>query len=275
MKRRKSWPIREVISSWQNHISRIEVSNNRKVHYDDISKSYDNHRSYSGDDIKEIIDFAGIKPDIRVLDLGCGTGNVARGLRGLIDVDTVGLDISLPMLSVAREKSLEVICADASNGRLPFREGSFDAIIGGYVIHQINNLENLFAECYRCLRRGVLAMLTSSHRQIENHHPVIKRFFPSLIDANKARFPDIPEIVRLLYSAGFTDIKYQETRVQRILLDDEYLKKVKGKYVSTYQLLPQNDFEAGVAKLETYIRNLKQPEIREWRGTLISGRRTA
>jgi ubiquinone/menaquinone biosynthesis C-methylase UbiE len=249
------------------------LSDSLKVRYTDISKTYDRHRSYSGSEIKEIIDFAGIKPGTKILDLGCGTGNVASGLRELIDVDTVGIDISLPMLSVARDKSLEVICADASHGRLPFRDGSFDGIIGGYVIHQIGNLDNLFVECYRCLRRGVLAMLTSSHRQIERHYPVIKRFFPSLIDADKARFPDIPEIDRLLNSTGFTDIKHQETRVQSLPLDEEYLEKVKGKYVSTYQLLPQNEFEDGVAKLETYIRNLKQPEIREWRGTLISGRR--
>jgi SAM-dependent methyltransferase len=245
------------------------LNENRKVCYADISKTYDKYRSYSGDEIQEIIDFAGIKPGTKVLDLGCGTGNVARGLRELINADIVGLDISRPMLSVARDKSLEVICADASKGRLPFHDGSFDAIIGAFVIHQIDNLDNLFAECYRCLRRGVLALLTSSHRQIERHHPVIKRFFPGLIDADKARFPDIPEIDHLLKSAGFTDIKHEDTHVERIPLDEEYLKKVKGKYVSTYQLLPQSEFEAGVARLETYIRNLKQPEIREWRGTLI------
>jgi ubiquinone/menaquinone biosynthesis C-methylase UbiE len=249
------------------------LSDARKVHYTDISKTYDKHRSYSKDEMKEIINFAGIKPGAKVLDLGCGTGNVASGLRELIDTDTVGLDISLPMLSIARDKSLEVICADASHGRLPFRDASFDAIIGAYVIHQIDNLDNLFTECHRILHRGVLVLLTSSHRQSERHHPVIKRFFPGLIDADKARFPDIPEIDRLLDSAGFTDIKHQETRVQRIPLDEEYLEKVKGKYVSTYQLIPQSEFEAGVAKLETYIRNLKHPEIREWRGTLISGRR--
>jgi ubiquinone/menaquinone biosynthesis C-methylase UbiE len=249
------------------------LSDSVKVHYTDISKTYDKHRSYSGSEIKEIINFAGIKPGTKVLDLGCGTGNVAAGLRELIDVDTVGLDISLPMLSVAKDKSLEVICADASHGRLPFRDGSFDAIIGAFIIHQIDNLDHLFAECYRILRRGVLVLLTASHRQIEHHHPVVKLFFPSLIDADKDRFPDIPEIDRLLDSAGFTDIKHQETHVRRTPLDEEYLRKVKGKYISTYQLLPQSEFKAGVAKLETYIRNLKQPEAREWRGTLISGRR--
>jgi ubiquinone/menaquinone biosynthesis C-methylase UbiE len=251
------------------------LSKNRKVHYADISKTYDKYRSYSGDEIKEIIVFAGIEPGAKVLDLGCGTGNVACGLRESINADTVGLDISRPMLSVARDKSLEVICADASCGRLPFRDGSFDAVIGAYVIHQIDDLNNLFTECYRSLRRGVLALLTSSHRQIERHHPVIRQFFPSLINADKARFPDIPEIVRLLDSAGFTNIKHEETHVERIPLDEEYLEKVKGKYVSTYHLLPQKEFEDGVARLETYIRNLKQPEIREWRGTLISGRKAA
>jgi ubiquinone/menaquinone biosynthesis C-methylase UbiE len=249
------------------------MSESVRVRYTDISKTYDKHRSYSESEIKEIINFAGIKSGIKVLDLGCGTGNVAAGLQQFIDASIVGLDISFPMLSVAREKSLEVICADASHGRMPFRDGSFDAIIGGFIIHQIENLDNLFAECYRILRRGVLVMLTASHRQIERHHPVIKRFFPSLIEADKARFPDIPEIDRLLNSAGFTDIKHQETGVRRTPIDEEYLKKVKGKYISTYQLLPQSEFEAGVANLETYIRNLKQPETREWQGTLISGRR--
>jgi ubiquinone/menaquinone biosynthesis C-methylase UbiE len=251
------------------------LSDSKKVRYADISKTYDKYRSYSGDDIKEMVDFAGIEPGKEVLDLGCGTGNVSCGLRELIDVNTVGLDISLPMLSVARDKSLEVICADASCGRLPFRDGSFDVIIGAFVIHQIENLDNLFAECYRSLRRGVLVLLTSSHRQIENQHPVIKRFFPGLVEADKARFPDIAVIDRLLDSAGFTGIRHEETHVQRIPLDEEYLKRVKGKYISTYHLLPQSEFEAGIVKLETYINNLKQPEIREWRGTLISGRREA
>lgn len=249
------------------------MSDSWKVHYSGISKTYDKHRSYSGSEIKEIIDFAGIKPGTKILDLGCGTGNVACALCRIIDVDTIGLDISLPMLRVAREKSLEVVCADASRGRLPFRDGSFDVIIGGYIIHQIENLDNLFAECYRILRGGVIALLTSSHRQIERQHPVIKQFFPGLIDADKARFPDIPVIEHLLNSTGFTDIQHQETRVRRFPLDEDYLEKVRGKYVSTYQLLPQNDFEAGVARLETYIRNLKKPDIREWRGTLISGRK--
>lgn len=246
-----------------------------KVQYTDISKTYDKHRFYSEDDIKTIIDFSGIKPGVDVLDLGCGTGNVASGLKKVIDINVVGIDISLPMLAVARNKSLDTVCADASRYHLPFRDGSFDAVIGGYVIHQIGNLESLFPECYRILRSGNIVLLTSSHRQIEHQHPVIKQFFPGLIDIDKARFPDIPVVVRQLNAAGFTDTGHEVIGIEKIPLDDTYLEKVKGKYVSTYHLLPHREFEAGVANLETYINNLRQPEYREWRGTLIYARKQA
>jgi ubiquinone/menaquinone biosynthesis C-methylase UbiE len=247
------------------------VSENIKVRYTDISKTYDKYRMYSEDEIREIIDFAEIRQGMKILDLGCGTGNVASGLLKYIYVDVIGLDISLPMLTVARDKSLEVLCADAGSGRLPFLDSSFDAIVGGFVIHQIGNLESLFPECHRILRSGGITFLTSSHRQIEYQHPVIKQFFPSLIDIDTARFPDIPEVASLLYQAGFTGIKHRETGVRKIPLDNTYLKKVKGKFISTFQLVPQPEFEAGVAKLEEFISNLRQPEFREWRGTLMYG----
>jgi ubiquinone/menaquinone biosynthesis C-methylase UbiE len=242
-----------------------------KIHYNAISRTYDKHRSYSKDEIKKIIKFAGIKEGTRILDLGCGTGNVAFQLLKLINVAIVGSDISLPMLEVARSKSLEVIRADADSGSLPFRNNSFDTVILAYVIHQIDNLSSLFAECYRVLRKGTLVLLTSSHQQLELTHPIIKQFFPSLIDVDKARFPDIPVIDSCLSSVGFTDIKHEDIRIEDIPVDNEFLEKVKGKYVSTYHLLPQEEFEHGVVRLEEYIRNNLETITREWRGTLIRG----
>ena len=244
-----------------------------KANYTDISKTYDKYRSYSEKEIKKIIEFARIREGTRILDVGCGTGNVAVQLKKLIEVDVVGIDISMPMLEVARGKSLKVVCADAGSGHLPFRDNSFDMTIGAYIVHQIDNLQSMFSECCRVLGSGAIVLFTSSHRQIEYQHPVIKQFFPSLIDIDKARFPDIPEIDRRLGSAGFTDIRHEEIRVENIPMDDEYLQKVKGKYVSTYHLLPQKEFEAGVKRLEAFIRKSHRTEFREWRGTLIYGKK--
>jgi len=50
--------------------------------------------------------------------------------------------------------------------------------------------------------------------------------------------------------AGLRSIKHDEVSVERTALDQEYLDKVKRKYVSTYHLLPQGEFDLGVRKLK-------------------------
>ena len=244
-----------------------------RIDYTDISQTYDEYRSFSKHLAEKVVDFGGIQTGMKALDVGCGTGNLAEQLLKLMNLEIIGIDISLPMLEVAREKSLEVIYADVANNRLPFRESYFDIITATYVIHQISNLELLFSECHRVLKDGTLVLLTSSHQQIEKKHPVFKRFFPGAIDVDKARFPDIPVICDLLVTAGFQDIKHEPVLGESISVDEEYLRKVKGKYVSTYRLLSQREFERGVTKLEAYIRSLSQPEFVEWQGTLIYGRK--
>ncbi|MBM3118552.1 MAG: methyltransferase domain-containing protein [Chloroflexi bacterium] len=243
------------------------------VDYAEVSKTYDDYRSYPEDVINRIIEFGKISEGMRILDLGCGTGTVACNLLKLINAEIIGVDISLPMLQVAREKSLEVIYANADNGWLPFADNSFNAIIGAYVIHQINDLPLLFSECYRILCDGVLVLLTSSHKQIEAQHPVIKQFFPRCIDIDKSRFPDIRKIDYLLKSAGFKDNEHEEVMVENIPIDQTYLQKVKNKYVSTYHMLEQKEFQVGVKRLESFIKSRRQSDFRERRGTLICGRK--
>ena len=83
---------------------------------------------------ERVLDLAGVQPADRVLDVGCGTGIVARraaprvGPRGSV----TGLDLNADMLKVARavsDGSIPPIAwhpGDAA--RLPFEDGSFDAV---------------------------------------------------------------------------------------------------------------------------------------------------
>jgi len=245
------------------------------INYTDISKTYDDYRSYPESLLKKVISLGRISQGKRVLDLGCGTGNVASQLRRTINADVTGVDASFSMLKIARDKSLEVICSDIDNRQLPFLDGSFDTIIGAYVIHQIKNLAFMLSECHRVLRDGSLVLLTSSHKQIENQHPVIKNFFPSYVDIDKGRFPDIGRIDYLLESHGFKYIQHEKVIVAHIPIDYEFLQKVKSKYVSTYHLMPQDEFDSGVRQLEEFIMNQNQPEFRDWHGTIICGLKTA
>src|SRR4030043_1741671 len=119
-----------------------------EVNYTDISKIYDSYRSYPDNLLKKIISLGRISRGKKVLDLGCGTGNIASQLRKAIKADVIGVDASFAMLKVAKGKSVEVICADIDNAPLPFRDGSFDTVIVVYVIHKIKNVKFLLSECY-------------------------------------------------------------------------------------------------------------------------------
>lgn len=242
-----------------------------RIDYTDLSKTYDDYRSYPEHVLKKAIEFSGIRRGMRVLDLGCGTGNAALRLREIIDVDVKGVDLSLHMLARAKAKSLQVVCADVDGKGMPFRDASFDTVLGVYVLHQIKNLGGLFSECHRIIGCGAAVFLTSSHKQIVHQHPVIRRFFPSFVEIEKARFPDIPKLDALLAAAGFVDIRHEDVTVEGIPVDETFLRKVKNKYISTYCLIPRREYELGVEKLEEFVKNKSRPKFREWRGTLISG----
>ena len=69
----------------------------------------------------------------------------------------------------------------------------------------------------------------------------------------------------------FKNIKHQELIISKIPIDMIYLGKVKNKFVSTFYLLPENEFNNGIEKLEAFIKNHEQPVYRDWRGTMVYG----
>lgn len=244
-----------------------------KIDYSHISKTYDHYRSFAPSEILHLIRFGKIEPGLKILDLGCGTGNLSARLSNCIAVDLVGLDKSLAMLEKAREKGVKVLCADADFSPLPFKNASFDGVMMAYVIHHIKQRPALIRECFRILKGGALILLTSSHDQIEGTHPAIKEFFPSLIEMDKERFPEISELDHYFQSAGFREISHEELIISKIPIDEAYLDKVKNKFISTFYLLPENEFKNGVERLEVFIKSLEEPAYREWRGTMIYGRK--
>jgi len=244
-----------------------------RIDYDTISKTYDNHRSWGHAEIMQLIRFAKIEPGMKILDLGCGTGNLSAQLLECVPVNAIGIDKSPQMLNKASKKALQVLCADADHNLLPLKERSFDLVIGAYVIHHIKNSNALIRECYRVLNNGALILITSSHGQIENLHPALKDFFPSLVELDKGRFPEVTELDDFFQSAGFRNIRHHELTISRIPIDMGYLEKVKNKFVSTFHLLSDEEFKAGVEKLEVFIKNNAEPVYREWQGTMICGRK--
>ena len=72
------------------------------------------------------------------LDMGCGTGNIARRENEIFDW-VIGFDISRHMLLEAkrRVRSLSLVCGDCEN--LPFKGGTFDFVSMYLTLHHLPN----------------------------------------------------------------------------------------------------------------------------------------
>ncbi len=95
----------------------------------------------------------------RSLEVGAGTGYFTLNLlRAGVIADATCSDISPGMLSVlqdnARRLGLEVTTTPADAEQLPFRDGSFDLVLGHAVLHHIPDLARAFAEFDRVLAPG-------------------------------------------------------------------------------------------------------------------------
>src|SRR5215467_13712975 len=78
--------------------------------------------------------FAGIGPDDRVLDVGCGTGRILAGIRTLAG-KVIGVDFLPEAVLAARAAGVPAVLA--SGFALPFATGTFDCVICNDVLHNV------------------------------------------------------------------------------------------------------------------------------------------
>lgn len=100
----------------------------------------------------------------RVLDIGTGTGTLARAaIRRWPDVEVVGIDVSSGMAEVATgeadrqlapadRRRLSVRVAPAAD--LPFEEATFDVAISSFVLQLVPNRFRALREAHRVLKPG-------------------------------------------------------------------------------------------------------------------------
>lgn len=95
----------------------------------------------------------------RILDVATGTGELAlEVLRQHSDLQVVGLDFVPEMLAQAQQKAVDagtavdLLAGDAL--RIPFTDGTFDAIVTGFALRNVTNIPAAFSEMARVTRSG-------------------------------------------------------------------------------------------------------------------------
>ena len=103
---------------------------------------------------------AGLRPGMRLLDVGTGTGLLARGGERIVGPSglVVGVDPSRGMLAEAR-KALTGPLVHGRGEALPFRDNIFDVLSMGFALRHVPDLEVTFEEYFRVLKPGGRVLL--------------------------------------------------------------------------------------------------------------------
>jgi demethylmenaquinone methyltransferase/2-methoxy-6-polyprenyl-1,4-benzoquinol methylase len=167
-----------------------------------------------------------LRPGERVLDLAAGTGTsseplIAAGAR------VVACDFSLGMLRVGRRRrpDLALVAGDAL--RLPYADGSFDAVTISFGLRNVNDLDAALREMlrvtahggrllvcefssptwapWRAVYTGYLIRLLPLTARVVSSNPEAYRYLAESIQA----WPDQAGLAARMRSSGWEDVAYR------------------------------------------------------------------
>jgi SAM-dependent methyltransferase len=108
-----------------------------------------------------MLDAVKLRPGERVLDVGCGNGatTLAAARQVAPGGEAIGVDLSAPMLALARHRADEAHCRNlqllqADAGSHPFEDAEFDAVISRFGTMFFERPEVAFKNLHRALKSG-------------------------------------------------------------------------------------------------------------------------
>jgi demethylmenaquinone methyltransferase/2-methoxy-6-polyprenyl-1,4-benzoquinol methylase len=215
------------------HLSGAEKSRYVQDLFTRIASRYDlmNRLMTAGQDVrwrKEVIRRAGLHPNACLLDLGAGTGDLAReGLAQQPTARITAADFTFEMMRAGRKPADAFGWANADALYLPFPDQSFHAVVSGFLMRNV--VDNLAAlrEQFRVLKPGGRIVILDTTRPKRNllspfiwlHMHVVIPLLGTLLSGQRDAYTYLPdsteafltaeELASRMAAAGFSKIGYK------------------------------------------------------------------
>lgn len=180
-----------------------------------------------------------VRPDAVVLDLCCGTGDLALSLARAGKARVVGADFAHPMLIRANEKSAAAQAGSNSAEMhavgfleadalcLPFADTSFDLVTSAFGFRNLVDYEAGLREIRRVLKPGATLAILEFTEPPDNllgnaYRWYFRKILPRIgafvsgdrnaytyLPASVSRFPSPLDLVSLMKSAGYSEVYFR------------------------------------------------------------------
>jgi ubiquinone/menaquinone biosynthesis C-methylase UbiE len=203
--------------------------------YDGVAETYQRvHEPRLAEVARDLAELAGVGAGAKVLDVGTGTGVVAAVVRER-GAAAVGLDPSEGMLHVAREAHPDVPVLAGQAIDLPFGDGSFDHVLGNFVLAHFAKVDTALFDIMRVTRPGGVVgfttwtdgrdAFTDAWRELVSGVVPDDLLEPTMDKAipNHDRFTSRAAVEEALLDAGLRHVRTEPTRYEWRYGRDEFI----------------------------------------------------
>ncbi|MCL4562389.1 MAG: class I SAM-dependent methyltransferase [Chloroflexi bacterium] len=223
------------------------MAGSTKIDYDRIAQEYARNRQVHPQVLRSLISGSQLNNTSRFLEVGCGTGNYLLALQQESGASAWGIDPSVEMREIARQRSPMLTILPGSAESLAFPTGYFDLVFSVDVIHHISRWEAYYHDAFRVLRQGgKICTVTDSEDIIRRRMP-LSVYFPETIEIELSRYPRIAVLKSQMVNLGFIEI-IEEIVERPYLLTD--LRSFREKAFSSLHLISTEAFNRGLNRME-------------------------
>lgn len=234
----------------------------RRADYDQIAPTFDRRyerREYAGVE-RALREFVGEPSELRILEVGCGTGHWLRVLESF-ENNVMGLDYSSGMLARARTSLPTMTLIRGTAQHLPLPAASIDKVFCINAIHHFPDKLAALREMRRLLRPGgrMLTVGLDPHAGLYQWH--VYDYFEESLEIDKQRYPSSEQLHEWMIEAGFENCVTREVEHWTLRISArKALEQGRLDQAVTSQLsvLTDDEYRRGMARIQRDMERAEQ-----------------